>query len=388
MNAVRLIQGAGRILQAELLPPVPVDPLGRHVSWAILLSAPGLHYTFDGDTTPTFLPVDEGFVDRQIALYAEMQGAAYTAPVINGHDEAANPHRRGDVLALAKWVDPRDGTLKLLGAVAWADEDAPDKIRTGALKYLSGGWGTLKDEKGREIPGVLRHVGVVSAPHQLNIDGGRGRHLLNQQQQGGSAMDSLTLEGLAERLDALAASQEALVATLAKMDLMGDDGAEEEEEEDEMVPAVLASQTDDAVTLRLAQAEAKVAALEAREARLLFDAAYPEGAVITLSAALRDACFALAQTSPAAFAALAGVATPAAVPVAPTPPTPKGVAWGARLGQSAPVPTAAPPVSPVTGSPEEALDALYSVCLAQSDGDRGKAYQFFKTEAAQRGLLK
>ncbi len=385
MTGLRLMQGEGQpaTTNKDGLPPVPTDPAGRHVSWVVLLSSPHLHYTFAGDKKPTKIEVDAAFIARQVKLYATMQGESFTAPVIDGHDEQANPERRGDVLTLEAWTDPADGALKLIGAVAWVDADAPEKIERGALKYLSGGWGTIRDEDGREIAGVLRHLGVVPLPHQLNIDGGRGRHILNAQppNDGADTMDGdLTLEMLAEQLAALS----------ARLDLMQEESDPEEGDDEESDPAdvEMSQPTPEAVALSQRNAELE---------RQNFDLKFPAGAIITLTPEMMDACYTLSNTSPDAFEVLTLAAKEPPVVQATTPPpappkaTPPGrfVQWGVQMANGGGSESEAAPPS-ASGDPvdkEVARDALYKMHLSQANGDGAVAWTNFEAAARAQGLL-
>ena len=157
----------GLVLNMPGLPTKPKDPAGRLVKWVLLAQAPGFVY---GEQT---FKVDGAFIDRQLADFGRLTKSGYTPPLLREHTRAGE--RSGDVLKLAR--KNIDGRPALLGAVAFSDPLAADKIKRGEIKYVSPAFGPLKDDRGQEFGFVLREVSLVAAPHQKHLSQS-GTHVL------------------------------------------------------------------------------------------------------------------------------------------------------------------------------------------------------------------
>ena len=157
----------GLVLNMPGLPTKPKDPAGRLVKWVLLAQAPGFVY---GEQT---FRVDGAFIDRQLADFGRLTKSGYTPPLLREHTRAGE--RSGDVLKLAR--KNIDGRPALLGAVAFSDPLAADKIKRGEIKYVSPAFGPMKDDRGQEFTFVLREVSLVAAPHQKHLSQS-GTHVL------------------------------------------------------------------------------------------------------------------------------------------------------------------------------------------------------------------
>lgn len=168
---------AGLVLQMEGLPPHPKDDGGRLVKWVLLAQSPGFVYQ------DRKFSVDPQWISKQISDFAALTRGGYSPPLLREHTR--NGERSGDVLALSSMV--LDGRPALIGAVAFSDPEASDKIKRGEVKYVSPAFGPLQDDEGREYSFVLREVSLVAAPHQKNLSSGSS-HVLGSE-QGDSMID-------------------------------------------------------------------------------------------------------------------------------------------------------------------------------------------------------
>jgi len=160
----------GLVLDLDNLPPKPKDPGGRLVKWVLLAQSPGFVYQDHK------FNVDDEFISRQLADFRALTKSGYSPPLLREH--ARNGERSGDVLELASM--DLDGRQALIGAVAFSDPEAQDKIKRGEVKYVSPAFGPLQDDEGREYDFVLREVSLVAAPHQKNLSPGAS-HVLGSE---------------------------------------------------------------------------------------------------------------------------------------------------------------------------------------------------------------
>lgn len=385
-----LYTAGGRVLSdptLDTLPPLPVDARDRHVSWVILASTPGMHYwpqDSDNHADQFFQAVDEEWLTYQLSEVARLMQSGYTLPVRAMHQPS--PIRYGDVLQLAVWDDPNDGETKLLGAIAWAIDDARDMIRSGALAYTSPGFHTFADDSGHLYEGVLSEVSICDAPYQKHIDGGRNRHILNMETR---PMAEPSTTALAEGAPNDAPSddkpeiltREMVAGMIAEamqkyMDKDSDeDSMDEETPDDDDKP--------EPEMTELAELRAQVAELREEKDRAQFAANYPEGHTVTLTPELRDTMYALSKAAPEVFATFAENAQAPAAP-APgvqlsestrTPAVPKpSINWGKRHGSSA-------------GSPSDS-DAAPVMSLSERKAQiKAELQREFPNDAAKRLTL-
>lgn len=382
-----LYTAGGRVLSdptLDTLPPLPVDARDRHVSWVILASTPGMHYwpqDSDDFADQFFQTVDDEWLAYQITEVARLMQSGYTLPVRAMHQPS--PIRYGDVLAVDTWEDPNDGETKLIGAIAWAIDDAPAMIRSGALAYTSPGFHTFADDSGHLYEGVLSEVSICDAPYQKHIDGGRNRHILNMETRPmaeptdnapaeGDDTPEPTMADLMARMDAM----DKRLAAMEKPEEDPEDSMDEETpEDDEDKPAPEMAE--------LADLRAQVAELREEKHRAEFAASYPEGHTVTLTPELRDAMYTLSNAAPEAFATLAENAKAPATP-APgvqlsqqgrTPATPMpSINWGKRFGSPA-------------GSPSDSDAAPVMSLSEQQKAIMEELKREFPNDAAKRQAL-
>ena len=369
------------------LPALPEDPSGngRHVSWVIIASAPGFHHPVTG----AWRVVDQAWILHQADEYARLCASGYHAPVIREHKHEGL--RFGDVLDLRLWQG-EDGLAKLLAAVAWAEVlDAEERILTGQLRFVSGGWGRLlRPDRGAAFEEVLLELSLVAAPH-LKTAG--ARHILNQEEstpmafvnQSGDRFEVRKGSGDFEVLSTFSDREEAEeeVARLHRDNdpdpstrgenareawIRSQEGGTENQESDMDMQAMMEmlqrlsdrldaleaagegmdmgeggrdpsdSDPDPEAELRqqLSEQQAQIAALELQNKRHAFRQTFPAGAVIELTPELADFCFRLSQADAEAFDALAQAAkapeTPPETAPAPAAPAPS-VNWAVQMGQ-------------------------------------------------------
>jgi len=166
-----LKHSAGLEMDMDGLPSKPKDPAGRLVKWVLLCQEPGFIY---GDHK---IDIDRSFINRQLAEFERLTSSGYLPPVLREHTR--NGERSGDVLELSS-VDI-DGRAALIGALAFSDDEANDKIKRGELRYISPSFGSLRDDKGQDFDFVLTEVSLVCAPHQKNLKPG-STHILGAEQ--------------------------------------------------------------------------------------------------------------------------------------------------------------------------------------------------------------
>lgn len=181
-----------------MLPAKPHDSAGRPVQWVLLCSSPG--FVYDG----TWVAVDDAFLSAQLSDFERMTASGYAPPVLREHVRAGE--RAGDVLQLA--VADVAGAPSLVAAVALADMAAPDKVASGAIKYVSPSFGPLEDDRGHRYTFALREVSLTVAPHQKHIGNGtthilasEGRTMDNRQNNAEELEAAQSLEA-AEELEA------------------------------------------------------------------------------------------------------------------------------------------------------------------------------------------
>lgn len=269
----------GLILSIPGLPTKPKDPAGRLVKWVLLCQAPGFVY---GEQT---FEVDGAFIDRQLADFGRLTKSGYTPPLLREHTRAGE--RSGDVLKLAR--KNIDGRPALLGAVAFSDPGAADKIKRGEIKYVSPAFGPLKDDLGQEFKFALREVSLVAAPHQKHLSQS-GSHVLGAETlTGGNMPDEIeeqlaapAVEGeeteesqMAQVMGRLAKIEEAL-ASMAELKQLMEEAIEAVKEPAEEEPAEVAAGESEADVLR-----ARIEALEIERDRAVWETEKPAGLKFT-----------------------------------------------------------------------------------------------------------
>ena len=343
---------SGLVLQMEGLPDHPKDAGGRLVKWVLLAQSPGFVYQdrkFD---------VDQKWIHQQISDFAALTRGGYSPPLLREHTR--NGERSGDVLALSSMV--LDGRPALIGAVAFSDPEASDKIKRGEVKYVSPAFGPLQDDEGREYSFVLREVSLVAAPHQKNLSSGSS-HVLGSE-QGDSMIDEekgieeesppveAEEEGssLEDRLDNLEKGLAHVLDMMTKM-MEGDD-------EEEVEVEVEASET--------AQLRARIGNLEEERDRAVWGQTQPEA--LKWTPELGELLFSAWRTNKETVSATLGEAT---IERSSAP---------AQVEETAVNPFAVRMSEP-SGKPDErgsSDEDLSAEALRIADGDQSKALQIYR----------
>lgn len=309
-NIIALLAEAG-------LPPKPVDPEGRPVSWLWVTGEPG--FVYEGQE----IAVDAAWIDARVDAWRSLTSRGYRVPVLREHRR--DGEREGDVLTLAR-ANVR-GAESLIAACAWTDPAMPSKIAAGRVRYTSPGLADLTDDTGATHALVLTELSIVAAPHQK----GAPTHILAAEAPTmpdmltppaeRSVEDRLgTLEtGLAE----LKAAQAEILAALAKLT----PPATAAEPDPATAPPAPPAEPEMKMSEALKTALAVNAQLKARLDAAEFASACPSGAALPLDAPeVRAILLAEYARNPAAVKVALGKATkPAAAP--PAAPAP---AWGIK----------------------------------------------------------
>jgi len=173
------------------LPSPPVDPRGRHVSWAIC--AEEGTYFYGGEE----FTVDSEWIDVRVEAFHAVRSESWTQPILVEHKSEGL--REGDVLEMRRVA--LDGKETLLAALAWADPNAAKLIAEGRLTHVSLGLYTVELYDSGDI---VRHapleVSMTTMPHLAYA------RILN----GGLPMSNRMLLAAASVADAVAAAKEAL----------------------------------------------------------------------------------------------------------------------------------------------------------------------------------
>lgn len=349
-------------LDAAWLPPRPVDPRGRPVSWLVVCWVGPLHYYDLALDDWAVMDVDRAWMDRQVALYRQFLAECPAPnPLLRQHRRDGK--RGGDLLEYRVALDPSPphapGTPldALLVAAAWADPAAPDEVRRGEIHDVSMGIGSFRSSlSGTDYEDVIVEVSLVSSGQV------RGARVLNNRT--GEAMADAPVPAAAPApmppappapIDPVAL-REALKPLLA-----------------EMLPAMLREAMAPATPMPAepAQESSEMAALKREVERLkaeslaahkaAFAQAYPKGGPLDLTDAERAELEALYLNDPKRFEVLDGalerlkgrLATPAA------PAAPPLHLFARRAGTTAPP----APVDRIT------ITELNRQCLAEAKGD-------------------
>lgn len=355
-QAAKLGEGdmrAGLVLQMEGLPDHPKDAGGRLVKWVLLAQSPGFVY---GDRK---FSVDPQWISKQISDFAALTRGGYSPPLLREHTR--NGERSGDVLALSSMV--LDGRPALIGAVAFSDPEASDKIKRGEVKYVSPAFGPLQDDEGREYSFVLREVSLVAAPHQKNLSSGSS-HVLGSEQGDSMIDEEKAIEeesppveaeeegsSLEDRLDNL---EKGLAHVLDMMTSMmeGDD-------EEEVEVEVEADET--------AQLRERIGNLEEERDRAVWGQTQPEA--LKWTPELGELLFAAWRTNKETVSATLGEAT---IERSSAP---------AQVVEETAVNPFAVRMSEPSGKPEErgsSDEDLSAEALRIADGDQSKALQIYR----------
>lgn len=366
------------------LPPLPPDRPGfsRYRRWMLVTDVDGFHAP-NAEGEVIFHPVSPEWIDRQIAEFDRMiDGGIYHPPLQAEHSGAVTAGLRlGDVLQLARWVSP-EGRLTLIAAVAFALPNPEDKIASGALRFVSPSFGDWTDERGREFRGVFLELSLTTRPQQV---GKAPTHVLSAD-PGPQTQETLMEQQYEERLSAMEAKIDALMASMEKKK----EEEDKEEEEVEMgaepaaspapaqlsAPASAPAAVAPEIAARLEALEKANKTLTLERDRAAFAAGFPVGAQVQLSADLVEACFLLHQAAPDAFAALAKVAQApqagAVVQLSAPAPAP-AVPWAIKLSQGA-------------GSEPADQKTVKLSALRQKAKDEGRALDAVYQEAVAAGL--
>lgn len=348
--------------ESPSFPPKPVDPDGRYVAWVLVTSEGVIHY--EGQK----IAVDDRFLSERVRQHRLLSEDGYAPPVLAEH--TADGERRGDIL------DVRQHTYKgkpaLIAAVAFADVDAEDKIRRGAIKYVSPGFKSFTDDKGRDFRFVLAELSLVSAPHQkrlgeTHILASEGATMLDKEMGAGVEVEGdkpspeERLAALERRIVEIGEAVAKVSSALEMMETMPD--------EDEGEPDDKKSEDEDpkesAMAQRVAKLEAELSEARLNRRRAEFDAAYPVGGNLEITEALRDALFAVSETAPEAFATIKRNVSLAETPAKP-PRRSEIVPWGAAMSEGV----------PSTGEPKSDDELLAS--LRAQHNTAGEALAAFK----------
>ena len=342
----------GLVLQMEGLPPHPKDAGGRLVKWVLLAQSPGFVY---GDRK---FKVDDEFINRQLSDFADLTRGGYRPPLLREHTR--NGERSGDVLALSSMT--LDGRPALIGAVAFSDPEADDKIKRGEVKYVSPAFGPLQDDEGREYDFVLREVSLVAAPHQKNLSSGSSHVLGSEQGDPMSTENQPVVEAPAPAVEAEEhkPSMEDRLSNLEKsvahvLDMMTKMMEHDDKDEDEEVEA------DETAQLR-----ERINALEEERDRAVWSQTQPEA--LKWTPALGELLFGAWRADRETVSATLGEATiersaaPAQVEETPVNP------FAVRMSEP-------------SGKPEErgsSDEDLSAEALRIADGDQSKALQIYR----------
>jgi len=334
-----------RQLAADGLPPVPVDPSGRHMSWVLALDSGTIHYGGE---------LREWDLAELVEAFHRYTANGYEPPVLAEHDPSiTRGERLGDL------VDLREHDGGLIALVRWSIPHAAEAIESGSIRYMSPGIGRIEMHDTGDVLETIFEISVVTSPHQR----GAATHVLAKEQrmdaETGPTIDDLraTIEGLQARLDALEAPDE-------------DMPEEDIEEEMEAQPVAASVESDQVALLRAELAEVKRDRDWAN-----FCAEVQLGSTVTVTESGREALFALYQSNADAFNALAVTAKPAEV--AKVEPVKARIQWGARFGSS----DVTEPTAPTTAA------ELNAACLAEAGGDKTKAAALYVERAPKMGIL-
>jgi hypothetical protein len=349
---------SGLVLQMEGLPDHPRDAGGRLVKWVLLAQSPGFVYQ------DRKFSVDPQWISKQISDFASLTRGGYRPPLLREHTR--NGERSGDVLALSSMT--LDGRPALIGAVAFSDPEADDKIKRGEVKYVSPAFGPLQDDEGREYDFVLREVSLVAAPHQKNLSSGSS-HVLGSEQGDHMSTEQKPVEEVpapvveAEEQDA--SSMEDRLSNLEKsvahvLDMMtkmmeGDD-------DEEMEVKVEAEEADET-----AQLHERINALEEERDRAVWSQTQPEA--LKWTADLGELLFKAWRESKETVSATLGEATI------------ERSAAPAKVEEAPSVNPFAVRMSEPSGKPEERSSSdedLSAEALRIADGDQSKALQIYR----------
>ena len=347
----------GLVLQMEGLPPHPKDAGGRLVKWVLLAQSPGFVY---GDRKFT---VDDDFINRQLSDFATLTRGGYRPPLLREHTR--NGERSGDVLALSSMT--LDGRPALIGAVAFSDPEAGDKIKRGEVKYVSPAFGPLQDDEGREYDFVLREVSLVAAPHQKNLSSGSSHVLGSEQGENPMSTENQPVEevsppvveaeeqdasSMEDRLSNLEKSVAHVLDMLTKMMMEGDKDKDEDEE-------VEADET--------AQLRERINALEEERDRAVWSQTQPEA--LKWTPALGELLFGAWRADRETVSATLGEATiERSAPPAKVEEAPAVNPFAVRMSE--------PSGQPVERSTSD--EDLSAEALRIADGDQTKALQIYR----------
>ena len=295
------------LLASDTLPALPADPsgLGRHVSWVELAKSPAFHY---GSRKIT---VSAEWIAERVKFHNHMLSRGFYPPILIAHKDEGE--RAGDVIDVSSAMI--EGRLTMIGALAWNDPEAAAKIKARQMTDVSVGLYPVQDpDTGEVMDMAIGEISLTTLPHLLGSS-----RILNAQ-NGGQPVPHLDEPGtdselsLADRLLAMEANMTKLMDLVTEM-VGGDDSdvpvdsaadiglpavtaAMDDEEEDELPIAASASKADSVLLTRLADLEAKLAAVEDEKAAAVFANGCPIGAKIVLTQAVADLLFPIWRDNP------------------------------------------------------------------------------------------
>lgn len=314
---------ASRVLAEDLpLPSKPAPTIaGQTVIWVDLLDLEKPGFWYEGK----FFAVTGADLDRLVRQHQEMTAEGYEVPHLVEHKR--NGENRGTVRQLVKWSDPRrGGRPTLIAAVQLSDDDAPDKLRRGEIRYFSPGLGDVEDSRTKRVwRDVINEVSRVSAPHRktgnthvLGAENNTGDGTVDTNGTGQGTDNQPSTE---DRISAMEQRMGAVETTMGEIkSLMEKQMAEAKKPEGDKPEGEGAAPTTPALSEAQRVMMAEVDALKKRAEKLeeerdkaRFDAGFSalKGKTLTLSENTAPALYRLSKTDPEAFNQIVGAASEA-----------------------------------------------------------------------------
>lgn len=374
-------------------PPLPEDPRGRHVSWAVVIWEGPLTYWDLWEEAWLQQEIDLAWIEGQVAAYEALLAECPDDPhpILRRHNSQSG-EREGCVLRLAAAWDPEREAHCLLAALAWADPDAAEKIALGKIRNVSVGLGGLVTNSGTVYEEIVMEISIVAAGHI------RGARVLNTrgnnvkpkntnappaetpaqtpptqtpptEAPAAAAVDPAAIKA------AVAAALAELLPSMIQQVMAAEDAAEGMEGEMACTPGEEKKPSAEMAALQRQIAALQQEALSAKKAA--FDAAYPQGAVIDLGAdGVREVLRDLHLSNPEAFAKLEAAAKktdPKSAPAAAPARSPF-----ARLAST----DGSAPGAGAPGKAKLTASSLNAAALTEAGGDAKKARALFREKIA------
>ena len=299
-----VLRAARPVGESELLGlPAIEDPdgLDRVVRWVRIMRGPILYYH------GWEIEISKEYLDLLVANSIKAAGPDYRPPLLRVHEDVGE--REGEIFSYAVIEEPDqpDGVWSCFVAVVFFDEPETvlEKIESGKWSSVSVGiWETQSSVDGiyRES---INEVSLVAMPHinEARILNSKGEPSMDPKELAAALVAALMEAGMVpSKEEEVEAAEES------------DSDAEDAEVEEEVIAECDEPEALAAAKRRVAELEAQILAgkeADARsESRKAFDKAYPDGMVIELSAANRDALFQLALSNKAQFDAFINATEP------------------------------------------------------------------------------